>query len=236
MLYSDDLAYVHIEGFGFHWEGAAPAVLQWLRDAGIFAGTVVDLGCGGGQWLARLTEAGYETVGVDVSSAMLRHARSRAPEAKLICSSFADVQLPPCDAVTSLGEPLNYLPDAREVKRTLKHVYRALRPDGMFIFDVRERAANKIEPRVSACEGEDWACIAHIEESSTTGRLVRRITTFRRDGSVYRRGQETHILQLYPRRNLLSWLRQIGFRARSHRGYDTYRLGPRQLVVVARKP
>jgi SAM-dependent methyltransferase len=236
MLYESDLARIHIEGYGFHWKGAAPAVLSWLRQAGIRDGTIVDLGCGGGQWLARLADEGYKTVGVDISPAMLQHARSRVPAAKLICGSFADTELPPCDAVTSLGEPLNYLPGARDVKRTLNHVYRALRPGGLFIFDVRERAANKIEPRVSACEGEDWACIAHIEESSTTGRLVRRITTFRRDGSVYRRGQETHILQLYPRRNVLSWLRQIGFRARSHRGYDTYRLGPRQLVVVARKP
>ena len=81
MLYEPDLARIHVDGYGFHWEGAAPAVLQWLRDAGIFAGTVVDLGCGGGHWLARLAEAGYETVGVDVSPAMLRLARSRAPAA-----------------------------------------------------------------------------------------------------------------------------------------------------------
>lgn len=235
MLYEPDLARIHVDGYGFHWEGAAPTVLQWLRDAGISAGTVVDLGCGGGQWLARLTDEGYETVGVDVSPAMLQLARSRAPEAELICGSFADVQLPRCDAVTSLGEPVNYLPGAREVKSALKHAYRALRPGGMFIFDVRERAATKVEPRVAAREGEGWACIAHIEESPN-GRLVRRITTFVRHGKAYRRSEEVHELQLYSRQEMLSWLRGVGFRVRTYRGYGEYRLSARQAVFVARKP
>ena len=30
-LYDDDLAGIHIDGYDFHWRGAAPAVLQWLR-------------------------------------------------------------------------------------------------------------------------------------------------------------------------------------------------------------
>ena len=75
MLYESDLAHIHIDGYGFHWEGAAPAVLKWLRDAGIRQGKIVDVGCGGGQWLARLAEAGYEPVGVEVSPAMIRHAQ-----------------------------------------------------------------------------------------------------------------------------------------------------------------
>ena len=48
-LYNPDLAHIHIAGYDFHWKGAAPAVLHWLRQAKITSGTVVDLGCGGGQ-------------------------------------------------------------------------------------------------------------------------------------------------------------------------------------------
>lgn len=53
-LYGADLAHVHVDGYGFHWERASPAVLKWLRESGVRKGTIVDLGCGGGQWLARL--------------------------------------------------------------------------------------------------------------------------------------------------------------------------------------
>jgi hypothetical protein len=48
-IYQEDLAKIHIDGYGFHWEGAANAVLRYLRDNGVHEGTVVDLGCGGGQ-------------------------------------------------------------------------------------------------------------------------------------------------------------------------------------------
>ena len=148
---------------------------------------MIDLGCGGGQWLARLAAEGYVPVGVDASQAMLRTARSIAPTATLIHGSFAEVSLPPCDAVTSLGEPLNYLSGARSFKRTLKNVYRSLRPGGLFIFDVREPPQKPVETRVSARVGEDWACVSVIDEDPADHRLVRRITTFRRHGRAYRR-------------------------------------------------
>jgi hypothetical protein len=68
-LYRDDLAHIHIDGYGFHWNGAASVILQWLRACGIDRGLEVDLGCGSGQWLTRTDEEGYETVGLAVDDA-----------------------------------------------------------------------------------------------------------------------------------------------------------------------
>src|SRR5690348_15238289 len=136
-LYAPDLAHIHVTGYDFHWKGAAPAVLAWLRQSKIPSGTVVDLGCGGGQWLQHLAARGYTPVGIDQSAAMIRAAKKLVPKAKLIHGSFADVDLPACDAVTSMGEPLNYLNSQPAFKRTLKNVFRALRPGGLFVFDVR---------------------------------------------------------------------------------------------------
>jgi len=234
-LYGADLAHVHIDGYGFHWERAAPTVLKWLREGGVRKGTVVDLGCGGGQWLARLQAKGYTAVGVDASAAMIRAAKKRAPGAKLIRGSFADVKLPPCDAVTSLGEPLNYLPGAREFRRTLKQVQTALRPGGLFIFDVRTPPTEKVATRAAGKTGNDWACIAVIDESPTTQRLTRRITTFRRVGRNYRRSEEVHVLRLYTEAQIRDWLCDLGFRVRTFPNYGRYKLTPRQLVFVAQK-
>lgn len=241
-LYNDDLAYIHIAGYGFHWSGAAPAVLKHLRDAGISTGTIADLGCGGGQWLANLAEHGYQTVGVDVSPAMIRAARKAAPTAKFILGSFANVPLPACDAVTSLGEPLNYLDGPRSFRRALRNVYEALRPGGLFVFDVREPATKPVESRATARVGHDWACISFNDESAARspkvageGLLIRRITTFRRVGTRYRRTEETHRLHLYPKPLVAGWLRELGFRVRTARRYGDYRLAPRQAVFLARK-
>ena len=48
LFYAPDLARIHVAGYDFHWQGAAPAVLAWLRQAKITSGTVLDLGCGPG--------------------------------------------------------------------------------------------------------------------------------------------------------------------------------------------
>jgi len=115
-------------------------------------------------------------------------------------------------------------------------VYRALRPGGLFVFDVRVPATKPIDTRVSTRVGDDWACIASIDEFPATKRLVRRIVTFRRHGRDYRRGEEVHELRLYPKQQIVDWLHMLGFRVRTFRGYGAYRLGPRQVVFVARRP
>lgn len=232
-IYNDDLAFVHNAGYGFHWQNAAPAVLKWLRLAKIQSGTIVDLGCGGGQWLARLSAEGYSPIGVDCSVAMVERARKSAPAARLIHGSLADVELPECTAVTSLGEPLNYLSSERDFRRTLKNVYQALQPGGLFIFDVRIPADTSIESRVATRQGDDWACIAIIDERP--GAIVRRITTFCKRGTAYRRSEEVHRLKLYRKSELVKWLSQLGFQFRFFRGYGDYKLQPRHIVCVARK-
>ena len=236
-LYREDLAHIHVDGYGFHWTGAADAVLDWLTAYGINSGTVVDLGCGGGQWLARLQQAGHETVGIDVSETMVAIAKENAPAASLHCGSFDQVTIPSCDAATSLGEPLNYLGSAAAIRRTMRNVFKGLRPEGVFIFDVRHPAAGPVPPRDHHRVADDWFCYARVEEDHRRNSITRQITSFRRmkDGT-YRRDEETHRLKVFPRSVVALWLRNIGFRVRTFGGYGDYKLGPRQSVFVCRKP
>jgi SAM-dependent methyltransferase len=234
-IYQEDLAKIHIEGYAFHWEGAASAVLRFLRESGVEKGTVVDLGCGGGQWLERLSLEGYSVCGVDRSESMIKAAKKRVSKGKFILGSFADVNLPDCDAVTSLGEPINYLDGQQSIRRAFRNVFRALRPGGVFIFDAREPATAPVEPRIHARLGENWACIAYIEEDGAKHSLVRHITTFTKVGATYRRRNELHQLKVYSKSEMIRWLRETGFRVRSYRRYGDYRLAPRQSVYVACK-
>lgn len=235
-LYQSDLAYIHVDGYGFHWEGAAEAILDWLKHYDIPNGLIVDLGCGGGQWLARLSQAGYDTCGVDISPSMIQLAKKASSTSKFICGSFADTRLPTCDAVTSLGEPLNYLNSGPAMRRTMKNVFAALRQGGVFIFDVRHPTAKPAGVRETHRKSKDWFCHSRAEESPT-GELVRYITTFRRntDGS-YRRDEEVHRLRLISRNDMTLWLRKIGFRVKTSASYGSYKLGPNQSVFVCRKP
>lgn len=117
--YKDDLAYIHDVGFGDFAKQAAPGLLKILRQRGIAKGLVVDLGCGSGIWAHGLMKAGYEVLGVDISAAMIRLARKRAPQARFVKKSFLKMRLPQCAAVTAIGECFNYLFDKNNNPKTL---------------------------------------------------------------------------------------------------------------------
>src|SRR5688500_1540655 len=111
--YQDDLAYIHDTGYGDFARDAAPGLLHILGQGGIRKGRVIDLGCGSGLWARQLVNAGYEVLGIDLSAALIDLARQRVPEGEFITRSFLEADLPPCEAVTSLGECFNYLFDER---------------------------------------------------------------------------------------------------------------------------
>ena len=236
--YRQDLAYIHDVGFDWFARGTAPGVLDILRRGGIMDGLVVDLGCGSGIWARELVRAGYEALGVDISRAMLAIARKRIPEATFRNESYLKTKLPRCDAVTSLGECFNYLFDEQNSLRRLcslfRRVHAALRPGGLFIFDVAEPGRGR-GPRVKGVEGKDWANIVEVEEDGAAQCLTRTITSFRKVGRLYRRDREVHRLRLYRASEMARELREVGFRVRVVRGYGAYRFPKSYVGFVARK-
>ena len=225
--YGTDLAFVHDAGFGGFARDGGRWILAQLRRRGIRGGRVVDLGCGSGIWAAALCRAGYDVLGVDLSAAMLALARRRAPRATFRRASLLDASIPACDAVTSLGECLSYAFDTSAETRALpaffRRVRRALRPGGLFVFDVATpgRGAG---PPVRWHAGEGWVVVARIAEDRRQRVLTREITTFRRAGRAWRRSDEVHRLRLYRPSDVRRALGEAGFRARAVGGYGRVRL------------
>lgn len=232
--YGADLAYIHDAGFGALARRAAPALVAELRARGTRRGLVVELGCGSGILAARLGRAGYDVLGVDVSPAMLRLARRAAPGARFVLASLHEASLPPCEAVLALGESLAYVPlhgRAPSLGRLFARVARALRPGGLFAFDLIVKDGG---PRLDARgfrAARDWAVLSEVRERGA--RLERRITTFRRVGASYRRGEERHAERLVRSADVVSLLRAAGFRVRTARAYGKAELLPRRLAFFA---
>jgi len=237
--HEDDLAYVHDAGFSGFAEGSAPGLLDILRRAGIADGLVVDLGCGSGIWARHLTDAGYRVVGVDLSPAMLRLARRRAPRARFHAASWRTFPLPACRAITALGEVLCYQFDAAAdgdaLPGLLRRAFAALEPGGLLVFDVAEVGLGRNRPPTFR-EGADWACLVRNEYDDGREQLVRHITTFRKAGAHYRRHEESHRVQLRRGSDVTELLRDAGFRVRTVRRYGAYGLLPRRLGFIARRP
>jgi SAM-dependent methyltransferase len=237
--YHDDLAYVHHVGFGDFARGAAPGLLGLLREAGIHDGLVVDLGCGSGIWAGELVQAGYSALGIDTSPAMVALARTVAPAARFVQASLYDADFPACDAVTAIGEPLSYVPAEMETPPPLSGLFgrvaRALRPAGLFLFDVIVPSPGRLMNTRSWRAGDDWAVLVHASEEPERRLLTREITTFRRVGEAYRRSHETHRVRVYDRAEIERELREAGFSARACRRYGECELLPGRLAFRARK-
>ena len=235
MFYGDDLAFVHHAAFTDNSRRAAPAIVRALRRAGIATGLVVELGCGSGVLARELTARGYDVLGIDVSAGMLRIARRLAPAARFRRAALARTTLPRCDAVVALGEALTYLSSPRHRPRslapTLRRIARALRPGGVFIFDVIV-AGPPMRYR-DWRSGDDWAVL--VEVSERAGVILRQIATFRSIKGRYRRSEETHAAAVYAREDVMRWLAAAGFRGASRGRLGVVKWPPRRLVFVAHK-
>jgi SAM-dependent methyltransferase len=232
--YGSDLAYIHDVGFGDFARKAAPGLLAILRRAGIRNGQIVDLGCGSGIWAAELIRRGYDVLGIDISPDMIKLARKHAPAARFVNESFLKSKLPPCDAVTAIGEIFNYTFDVRnsrqQLARLFRRVHEALRPGGVFIFDIAEPGGVL---RRSHAEGKDWAILFSAEASRDI--LIRRMVTFRQLGKFYRRSHEAHRLRLYRSADIAAELRAAGFVVRVLRAYGRMPLPSGNAAFVATK-
>jgi SAM-dependent methyltransferase len=227
-LYGSDLAHVHDVAFGGWAREAAPFALARLREAGIDEGLVVDLGCGSGIWAAELLEAGYAVLGVDASDEMLALARRRAPAAELRLGSLHEVGLPPCVAVTALGECVNYGgPPSLEL--LFRRAHAALVPDGLLVFDAAAPGRELELRRRARHEGKGWVMRLEVGEDREARTLTRRISLVY-DG---RSSEEVHVLRLYERDEVVEWLEDAGFDVTCHPSYGAARRLPGVHVYVA---
>lgn len=116
-----------------------------LTDSGILktGNKVLDLGCGPGLYSSRLCQEGIEVTGIDISERSVEYARSQAEKAGLdidyICADFFDIDYEGIfDAVLQVyGEICTFSDEKRDLLLSL--IYRALKDEGIFIFDVSTR-------------------------------------------------------------------------------------------------
>lgn len=242
-FYDSALAAVHETDFAGPARGAAHLLVRRLADAGHGAGTIVDLGCGGGTLAAVLVDAGYDVLGVDLSAAMVALAGANVPGARFIQGSVWDVELPPAVAVTAIGEVVNYTADPRagvaQLERLIERVRHALRPRGVFVFDVA--TPGRVGPggiRTAVHEGDRYWLHATMRETTDAGvaTLERRIVLFRRDGQRYRRSDEVHRLTLYRADTVVGLLERAGFAVTTLDGYADVDLGPGWVAFAAQLP
>jgi SAM-dependent methyltransferase len=238
--YKEDLAYIHDVGYGDYAIESAPGILNILTQNRIYTGLIVDLGCGSGLSARAFTQAGYQVLGVDISPAAIAIARQRVPDAEFRVESLFNTEIPPCNAVTAIGECFNYRFDPHSnlqmLVRLFDRVYQALAPGGIFIFDIAEPGQLDGKMSKGFTEGDDWIVLVEKEEDRERSTLVRRIVTLRKIGEHYRRNDEVHHLQLYRSTDIAQALVNSGFQVEIAHSYGRYELPKAHAVAISRKP
>jgi SAM-dependent methyltransferase len=246
VIYADDLALVHHEGFGDYARRAAPEIARLLERrfrrsvSRSERPLVVEIGCGGGTLAAFLTGRGFRVLGIDQSPAMIRLARKNAPGATFRVGTLASTPIPRCHAIVAIGEVVNYLAgravraeSARheaQLSRFFRQAARALAPGGFLLFDFMEAAGGRTYQ--SRCKsGDGWTIVASARVQGRV--LTRDLTTFRRVGRLYRRSRERHHVRLLRQAELAAALRQAGFAVRMRRSIGRVKLIRGDAVAMA---
>lgn len=229
-IYNQDLAFIQAAAFGELARGAAPEIVRLLKTASIPIHRVVEVGCGAGPLTSALVDAGFEVTAIDISSELLAIARAAAPAAHFLNASAYEEEIPACEAVLAVGEPLTYHTGADAdalVHNLFRKVADILPAGGMFVFDVIELGEPSLAGRFWSA-GKDWAVLVDTKEDQQSKTLVRDIETFRKVDDLYRRGHEIHRVRLFDTGVLYNDLVAVGFVTKTAQAYGAQRLPPRR--------
>jgi SAM-dependent methyltransferase len=161
--------------------------------------TLLDVCCGTGQLSLYFLEHGYRVTGLDLSEAMLEHAREnasmfvKAGQARFVqgnAASFAlDEQFGLC---VSTFDALNHLPNIEALRGCFESVYRVTLPGGYFIFDLNTALGLKRWNSISVQESDE-AVVINRGIYDGGEKAYTRISGFLRENGEDRNGNECYL-------------------------------------------
>ncbi len=182
--------------------------------------SILDLACGTGELTVRLAQAGYEVIGIDLSEDMLAVANAKAQEKGMHIPFYHQDMtnlegLPLFDVIIIFCDSLNYLQAEEDIIKTFKHVYKFLKEDGLFLFDVHSvyKISEIFGNQTFAVSDEDisyiWNCFPGDELYSVEHELSFFVKN--EDTSMYERFNEVHYQRTFPIDFYEKCLKETGF-------------------------
>ncbi len=189
-----------------------------LKKSAIPVRTVLDLACGTGTLACLLAQKGYEVLATDGSEEMLTQAAAKAAELDrppfFLHQAMPRLRLAqPVDAVVSTLDSLNYLVRERDLRETFRRVRRALKPGGLFLFDVNTPyKLRRMDGQIYMDETEEACCVWRTFFSEKRQICVYQVDLFRlRSDGAWERSFEEHWERAWTEEALRRYLAEAGF-------------------------
>jgi len=237
--------YLDVYGYQFTPERAALEAGFVVKLLGLRPDDVVlDLCSGQGRHSVPWAAAGLRVTALDMSRQYLALAADAAREAGVDLETVhADMREIPFDshfdAVVNMFSSFGYLESEAENARVLMAVRRALKPDGVALFDLlnRDWVIANYETEDSHADPDGTRYLEHRRLDLETSRNHVSFTVVSPDGT--RREVDGHHIRLYTLREVRGMLDAAGLQYEGvHGGYEheTYGIETRRMIVIARRP
>ncbi len=202
---------------------------------------VLDVCCGTGRVARHLARRGFTITGVDASPAMLEFAVRDVPEGTFVEADARELQLPrQHDAAICTFDSVSYFLTYEDLRSTFRGVFDALKPGGLFFFDLSLEDAYLGEwGQTCSVVEADHACFIRgtYDRGSKRGKTF--ITSFRLE-SEWTRSDVTFHARCWHPGQIEAALHDAGFAtAEQHRSNSTDwlrdALGAGRCCFVARR-
>jgi len=177
---------------------------------------VLDLACGTGNMSIRFAGDYKKVLGIDISGEMLKIAGQKAnnkrkENIKFIQSDLRNFNLSDrVDLAFSVFDSLNYILSLSDLKSVFKNVYKSLKDDGIFVFDLNTiNRLRSIKPGTSMFTGDNYTCFwKDIVKPESNKWQVKLKIHFDDNDEYY---EEVHEETSYPLNDVRKILLKIGF-------------------------
>ncbi|MEZ8820388.1 class I SAM-dependent methyltransferase [Vibrio sp. 10N.222.54.A1] len=157
-LYTDLSGYYDLMCVDIDYQAQSNCVRRLHQIFGNEGKTHLDLACGTGPHVRHFIDFGYQSGGLDLNKPMLDIAEVRCPEAKFSVQNMSNFEVTePLDLITCFLYSIHYNDGLEKLKECIESVHRALKPEGIFCFNVvdKDKISNDLFVRHTTNQDKD---------------------------------------------------------------------------------
>lgn len=212
--------------------------------------TVLDLTCGTGSQVFWLINRGFEVVGSDINTNMLKVAKRKAKQEKLavkfLKGDMRTTQVGKFDAVITIFNAIGHLTKI-DFEKAIKNINKNLNDGGLYIFDINNLSYLMKDNQITHLT-IDWQKrvgdiknrVIQYSTINEDGILASYTTEYaQKGGNKPKMSRSAQTLQIYTAKRLREMLQRNGFKVLSQCGIDGSKFSENKtdrIVTIAKKP